>query len=70
MIYKPPRFFGGYVCQHFARGGRSPVFGLKFNQKLANIPFVIKIIQFVSKYIKRITFAIVEGRKMLATFTF
>ena len=38
---KPPRFGGGgYVCQHFAQGGRLSAFSLKFSQKAGTHHFV------------------------------
>ena len=78
--YKPPRllfiyfffclFEGGVRLPTFCPGGTFASFGLKFNQKLANVPFVPKTRYFVSKIHKMMTFASLEGRKMLANVPF
>ena len=60
----PPDLGGGYVCQHFARGGAFASFWLKFSPKLANT------ILYQKYNSKRMTFASFEGRKMLANVPF
>ena len=46
-IITAPQILGGYVCQHFARGGSLPAFGL--NSTKSKRPFVCKTQYFVAK---------------------
>ena len=58
MYIKPPRFLGGggYVCQHFAQGGRLPAFGLN-STKSWQASFCMQ------KYINKMTLASFWGPK-------
>ena len=73
---KPPRFFGGYVCQHFAQEGRLPAVGSNSAQSWQTLILYPKYDNLYQKYINKIMFASFWGpqnvgkRPFLETYLF
>ena len=70
LVTEAPQIWGGYVCQHFAGGDVCQFLAKDSAKSWQTSPLDQKYVNLYRKYIKMMTCASFEGRKMLANVPF